>query len=122
MIDAAQKRARLKRRHRRVRKKVEGTPDQPRLCVYRSLKHLGAQVIDDMAGRTLVSASTLSEPLRKTLKQAGNREAAAKVGVLLAKRAKKAGVKRVSFDRGGRKYHGRIKAFAEAARKGGLQF
>ena len=122
MIDAAQKRARLKRRHRRVRKKVEGTPDQPRLCVYRSLKHLGAQVIDDIAGRTLVSASTLSEPLRKTLKQAGNREAAAKVGVLLAKRAKKAGVKRVSFDRGGRKYHGRIKAFAEAARKGGLQF
>jgi len=122
MIDAAQKRARLKRRHRRVRRKVEGTPDQPRLCVYRSLKHLGTQVIDDMAGRTLVSASTLSEPLRKTLKQTGNCEAAAKVGALLAKRAKKAGVKRVSFDRGGRKYHGRIKAFAEAARKGGLQF
>jgi large subunit ribosomal protein L18 len=122
MSDIKFKRAGLKRRHLRSRRRLAGTPERPRLSVYRSLKHIYAQVIDDVTGRTLVSASTLSEPLKGALKGTGNRDAAAKVGELLAARAKEAGIKAVCFDRGGRKYHGRIKALAEAARKGGLQF
>jgi large subunit ribosomal protein L18 len=122
MPDIKLKRAGLYRRHRRLRKRVEGTAERPRLSVYRSLKHIYAQVVDDVSGRTLVSASTLSEPLKGTLKGSGNRSAAAKVGELLAARAKEAGITAVCFDRGGRRYHGRIKALAEAARKGGLKF
>jgi large subunit ribosomal protein L18 len=122
MPDIKLKRAGLYRRHRRLRKRVEGVPERPRLSVYRSLKHIYAQVVDDVSGRTLVSASTLSEPLKGTLKGSGNRAAAAKVGELLAARAKEAGITAVCFDRGGRRYHGRIKALAEAARKGGLKF
>ncbi len=122
MADIRHKRARLKRRHQSLRHRVEGTPDRPRLCVYRSLEHIYAQVIDDLAGRTLASASTLSEPIKGELKSTGNCEAAAKVGELIAARAKEAGIKTVCFDRGGRKFHGRIKALAEAARKGGLAF
>lgn len=122
MSDIKLKRAGLYRRHRRLRKRVEGTPERPRLSVYRSLKHIYAQVVDDVSGRTLVSASTLSEPLKGALKGSGNRSAAAKVGELLAARAKEAGITAVCFDRGGRRYHGRIKALAEAARKGGLKF
>jgi len=110
------------RRRRRVRKKVEGSPERPRLSVYRSLKHIYAQVIDDYAGQTLVAASTMSKELKGKLKSTGNREAAAMVGQLLAERARKAKISAVCFDRGGRMYHGRIKALAEAARKGGLQF
>jgi large subunit ribosomal protein L18 len=116
------KRAGLKRRHLRLRRRVEGIPERPRLSVYRSLNQIYAQVIDDVAGRTLVSASTLSEPLKGTLKGTGNCAAAARVGELLAARAKEAGIAAVCFDRGGRRYHGRIKALAEAARKGGLKF
>ncbi|HUX02363.1 MAG: 50S ribosomal protein L18 [Phycisphaerae bacterium] len=122
MADVAKKRAGLSRRHRRVRKKVFGTPERPRLCVSRSLKHIYVQLIDDVAGRSLLAVGTLSEPLKGAMKSTGNREAAAKVGALVAERAKKAGITRVCFDRGGRKYHGRIKALADAARKGGLQF
>ncbi|HUU91723.1 MAG TPA: 50S ribosomal protein L18 [Phycisphaerae bacterium] len=122
MADIRHKRARLKRRHHSIRRRAEGTPARPRLCVYRSLKHIYAQVIDDVAGRTLASASTLSEPIKGELKSTGNCKAAAKVGELIAARAKEAGIQAVCFDRGGRKFHGRAKALAEAARKGGLDF
>ena len=122
MADIRDKRAALVRRHRSVRRRVMGTPQRPRLCVYRSLKHIYAQVIDDLSGRTLATASTLSEGLRGGLKGTGNCAAAAKVGELIAARAREAGIQAVCFDRGGRKYHGRIKALAEAARKGGLEF
>lgn len=122
MADIRHKWARLKRRHHSIRHRIEGTADRPRLCVYRSLKHIYAQVIDDLAGRTLAAASTLSEPIKGELKSTGNCDAAAKVGELIAARAKKAGIKAVCFDRGGRKFHGRIKALADAARKGGLAF
>ena len=122
MADIRQKRAGLKRRQQRLRRRLAGTPQHPRLNVYRSLQHIYAQVVDDVAGRTLVSASTLGEPLEGQLKSTGNCEAAAKVGELLAARAKEAGITTVCFDRAGRKYHGRVKALAEAARKGGLTF
>jgi large subunit ribosomal protein L18 len=122
MADIKKKRAHLLRRHLRLRRRLSGSPERPRLSVYRSLKHVYAQVIDDLSGRTLVSASTQSEALKGTLKSSGNSDAAAKVGELLAARAKEAGITAVAFDRGGRKYHGRIKALAEAARKGGLKF
>ncbi len=113
-----QKRKRLIRRHKRVRGTVQGTPDRPRLAVYRSLKHIYAQVIDDLAGKTLASASSRTAGLDKT----GNAEAAEAVGKLIAERAKDAGVTRVAFDRGGFRYHGRVKALADAARKSGLEF
>jgi large subunit ribosomal protein L18 len=122
MRDIKVKRAMLQRRHLRSRRRLEGTPERPRLSVYRSLKHIYAQVIDDVSGRTLVSASTLSEPLQGTLKSTGSCAAAAKVGELLAVRAQEAGIRAVCFDRGGRLYHGRVKALAEAARKSGLKF
>jgi large subunit ribosomal protein L18 len=122
MANVLKRRAGVQRRHRRVRKKVFGTPARPRLCVYRSVKHIYAQVIDDVAGRSLLTVSTLSEPLKGNLKSTSNRDAATQVGTLLAEQARKAGITAVCFDRGGRKYHGRVKALAEAARKGGLQF
>lgn len=122
MADIRVKRASLKRRHFRIRRKVEGTAERPRLSVYRSSKHIYAQVVDDIAGRTLAAVSTLSEGVKGAVKSTGNCEAAAKVVALLAEKAKAAGITAVCFDRGGRKYHGRVKALAEAARKGGLQF
>jgi len=122
MLDICEKRARLLRRRRHIRRRLFGTPERPRLSVYRSLKHIYAQIIDDTTGRTLVSASTLAKPLRDELAKTGDCEAAARVGALLAERAKAAGITAVCFDRGGRKFHGRIKALAEAARQGGLQF
>jgi large subunit ribosomal protein L18 len=122
MTAIKQKRAGLERRHLRLRRALQGTADRPRLSVYRSLKHIYAQVVDDLSGRTLASASTLSEPVKTAVKGTGNRAAAVKVGELIAARAKEAGITAVCFDRGGRKYHGRVKALAEAARKGGLQF
>jgi len=107
-----------KRRHNRVRKKVTGYPDRPRLAVYRSNRHMYAQVIDDFAGRTLVAASTL--------KDAGSNDdrlgAAKAVGEAIAGKAKDAGITTVTFDRGGFRYHGRVKAVAEGAREGGLEF
>ena len=100
-----------------------GSPERPRLSVFRSGKHIYAQVIDDYAGRTLASASSTSDEVRGTeLKNGGNVAAAEKVGAVIAERAKAAGVTKVAFDRGGRKYHGRIKALADAAREAGLQF
>jgi large subunit ribosomal protein L18 len=108
------------RRHFRVRKKVVGTTARPRLVVTRSTRHITAQVVDDAAGHTLASASTLDPSIRGT---EGDKTAHAKaVGTLLAQRAQAAGISAVVFDRGGNKYHGRIAALADAAREGGLQF
>jgi large subunit ribosomal protein L18 len=108
------------RRHRRVRKKVSGTEVRPRLAVFRSNKHIYAQVIDDVAGRTLAAASTADVSLKET--NGSNIDAATKVGSLVAERAKAAGVDKVVFDRGGFRYHGRVAALADAARAGGLEF
>ncbi len=110
------------RRRRRIRKKVFGTPQRPRLCVFRSLNHIYAQIIDDTKGHTLVSASTLDKELRDLPGHKGNKEFAAKVGELIAERALKAGITKVVFDRAGYKYHGCVKALADAARQKGLQF
>jgi len=114
--------AKRQRVHDRVRLSVSGTAERPRLCVYRSLDHIYAQVIDDRAGRTLVSASSADKDTKKTLKGGGNVAAAKVVGKNIAERAKAAGVVKVVFDRGGYKYHGRVKALADAAREAGLQF
>jgi large subunit ribosomal protein L18 len=114
--------AKRQRIHDRVRLAVSGTAERPRLCVYRSLDHIYAQVIDDRAGRTLVSASTADKETKKNLKGGGNVAAAKVVGKAIADRAKAAGVSKVVFDRGGYKYHGRVKALADAAREAGLQF
>ena len=120
MSDSAkQKREARIRRHRRVRKKVRGTAERPRLAVLRSNKHISAQVIDDRTGRTLAAASTHEADLRAN---GGNVDAATKVGARVAERAKAAGIEAVVFDRGGNLYHGRIKALADAAREGGLEF
>ncbi len=116
------KQAGLKRRQRRVRAKIRGTEERPRLRVTRSSAHIYAQVIDDIAGRTLVSASTLDPELRSEGKATGNKEAAKLVGELVGKRAKEAGIEEVVFDRGGRIYHGRIQALADGARSAGLKF
>ena len=110
------------RRHYRVRQKVSGTADRPRLCVFRSLNHIYAQVIDDSRGHTLVSASTLDAEIAGDSKGKSKTGRAEMVGTLLAKRAKEKKIGQVSFDRGGFKYHGRVKSLAEAARKGGLKF
>jgi large subunit ribosomal protein L18 len=105
-------------RHTRLRKKVEGATGRPRLAVFRSLKHISAQIIDDATGTTLAAASSLE----KGLKAAGNAEGAKKVGEELAKRAKGKGVTAVVFDRGGFRYHGRVASLADGAREGGLEF
>ena len=114
---AKQKRDARIRRHARVRKQVRGTAERPRLAVFRSNRHISAQVIDDRAGRTLAAASSNEADLREG---SGNKDSAAKVGKLVAERAKAAGVQAVVFDRGAYLYHGRVKAVAEGARAGGL--
>ncbi|MGE5581646.1 MAG: 50S ribosomal protein L18 [Bacillota bacterium] len=111
------------RRHVRLRKKIFGTSERPRLSVFRSLHHIYAQVIDDTKGQTLVTVSTLDPELRKSVAgKGGNIEAAKLVGTAIAKKAKEKGIKRVVFDRGGQIYHGRVEALATAAREGGLEF
>jgi large subunit ribosomal protein L18 len=110
------------RRHRRVRGKVEGSSQRPRLAVFRSNEHIYAQVIDDTQRCTLVSASTLETDLKTKLSSGANREASTEVGKLIAARSLAAGITKVVFDRGGNLYHGRIKALAEAAREAGLEF
>lgn len=105
-----------------VRKKIHGTPDRPRLSVYRSLNNIYAQVIDDISGRTIVQVSTLSPGLREALKSASPMEKSMRVGEELAKRALEHSITTVVFDRNGYRYHGRVKALAEAVRKGGLNF
>jgi len=108
--------------HRRIRKKISGTPERPRLAVFRSQAHIYAQVIDDDAGRTLCAASSLDKDLRADAKRGATVASAKKVGQLIANRAKEKGIEAVVFDRGGFQYHGRIKALADAAREGGLKF
>ncbi len=116
-----QRQAQLRmRRHRRVRKKVAGTAQRPRLAVYRSNRHVVAQVIDDETGRTLAAASSVEKDLRSG--DTGNKTGAAAVGRLVAERARAAGVSHVVFDRGGFRYHGRVAALADAARDAGLEF
>ncbi len=109
-------------RHMRVRNKISGTADRPRLSVYRSLNNIYAQIIDDVAQNTIVSASTLDGEIKGKLKGTGNKEAAKAVGELVAKRAIEKGIKVVVFDRGGYIYHGRVKELADAAREAGLEF
>ena len=110
------------RRRKRVRQKVSGTGNRPRLAVFRSLKHIYAQLIDDELGETVAEASTLSPELKDNLSNGGNIAAAESVGALIAKKAKQREIEGVVFDRGGHLYHGRIKALAEAARAEGLKF
>lgn len=118
MIQKVSRRAVRDRRHLRVREKVSGTAEAPRLCVFRSNKNIEAQIIDDTKGITLTSCSST----QLKLENGGNCEAAAKVGEALAKKALEAGIKKVVFDRGGYQYHGRVQALAEAAREAGLEF
>lgn len=121
MITKQDKNKVRKTRHLRIRKKLTGTAERPRLNIFRSNQHIYAQVIDDAQGVTVASASTL-DPELKAVVNGGNAEAAQKVGELVAKRAQEKGVKNVVFDRGGYLYHGRVKALAEAAREAGLEF
>jgi len=121
MDKTQEKRRKRLRRHRHVRRKLAGTAERPRMAIFRSLKHIYAQVIDDDAGKTIAAASTRSEELRGE-KSGGNVGAAKKLGALIAEKAKARGVSRVAFDRGGYKFHGRVKALAEAAREAGLSF
>lgn len=116
------KQAALARRHRRVRGKVSGTAERPRLCVTRTNTHIYAQVIDDRSGRTLAAASSNDTELRSSLKSGKNIDAAKVVGEAVGRRAVEAGVAEVVFDRGGRLYHGRVKALADGARSAGLKF
>ncbi|MCG8481880.1 MAG: 50S ribosomal protein L18 [Clostridia bacterium] len=109
-------------RHSRVRKKVFGTPEKPRLCVYRSTTNIYAQIVDDTKGGTIVSASTLDKEIKDEVKYGGNKAAAKVVGALIAKKAIEKGVETVTFDRGGYLYHGRIKELADGAREAGLKF
>jgi len=109
-------------RHKRIRKKVFGTSERPRLCVYKSLKYIYAQIIDDEKGHTLVAASSLEPEIKSRLSSTKSIEAAEYVGRVIAERAKEKGITKVVFDRGGYPYHGRVKALAEAARQAGLEF
>jgi len=120
MITSLDRAFERKRIHRRIRRKISGTAERPRLCVYRSLNHIYAQVIDDLRGTTLVAASTLEKEARGDT--GGNLGGAKLVGKMIAERAKEKGIGAVVFDRGGYLYHGRIKALAEAARENGLNF
>ena len=119
MVSKIDKKAQRQKRHVRVRSKISGTPERPRLCVFRSNANIYAQVIDDVNGVTLASASTLDKEFEGA---AGNCEAAKKVGAMGAQRAKEKGISVVVFDRGGCIYHGRVAALAEGAREGGLEF
>lgn len=110
------------RRHARLRKKVQGTPAKPRLSVFKSLSHIYAQLIDDSAGKTIVAASSREKDIKASIKHGGNVDAAKKVGASIAEKALGKNIKTVIFDRGGYKYHGCVKALADAAREKGLQF
>ena len=116
------KQASLRRRHTRVRGKISGTQDRPRLCVTRSNSNLYVQLVDDVTGKTLCGVSTLGADFKATNKNGANVEGAAALGEIVGKKAKEAGISKVVFDRGGNLYHGRVKALAEAAREAGLEF
>lgn len=109
------------RRHKSIRKKLRGTPERPRLAVYRSLRHLSAQVIDDVSGRTLCAITTASKEVADAIQKGSKSDVASGLGKLFGKRMKEAGIDRVVFDRGGYLYHGRIKAFADGAREAGVE-
>ena len=119
MVSNTDRKFERERRHKRVRNKISGTAERPRLCVFRSNSNITVQIIDDVAGNTLVSASTLEKEVKE---KHSNKVAAAEVGTLVAKRATEKNIKQVVFDRGGYIYHGVVKEVAEAARKGGLEF
>jgi len=114
--------AHRQRIHVRMRKRVAGTTERPRLCVHRTTRHIRAQVIDDLTGRTIVAASSLDKDVRDVIKGGGNVAASKVVGKIIAERAKAKGVEKVVFDRGGYQYHGRVQALADSAREAGLQF
>ena len=122
MIKKVSKNVVRQRRHLRVRRKISGTAECPRLNVFRSLSHMYAQIIDDTTGNTLVSASTLDKAIKDKIEFGGNKDAAKEVGKLVAEKALEAGIKEVVFDRGGYPYSGRVKELAEAAREAGLVF
>ena len=122
MITKTSKKERTRKRHFRIRTKVSGTKEKPRLVIYKSNKHLYAQLIDDIEAQTMLSSSTLQPDLKKELKKTWTKESAKKVGEMIAKNALTKGIKKVVFDRGGNRYHGKIMAFAEGARAGGLEF
>ena len=122
MFNVVTKRVQQVRRQLRVRRKLFGTSERPRLAVYRSSKHIYAQIIDDSAGRTLAAASTVEPDVRSQLKSGGNKQAAELIGQRLGKLAVEKGITKVAFDRRHYKYHGRVQALADAARKAGLQF
>lgn len=120
MFKKINRKAVRRKKHLRIRKNIIGTPESPRLAIYRSINHIYAQIIDDTKGATLAAASTLDNTLKG--KNGGNKEAAKKVGLLVAEKAQAKGIKKVVFDRGGLIYHGRVAALAEGAREGGLEF
>lgn len=122
MLKKADKNAKRLQRHKRVRRKVFGTPQRPRLCVFRSANNIYAQIIDDTKRVTLVAASSLEAEVKSAVNHTGNKEAAKKVGELVAKKAVEKGITEVVFDRGGYLYHGRIQELAEGAREAGLKF
>lgn len=122
MIKTANRKTKVQKRHQTIRVKLTGTTEAPRLAVYRSTKHIYAQLIDDVKGVTVASASTVDKDLKVKLGHGGNIEGAKAVGAAIAKKALKAGIKNVVFDRGGFLYHGRIAALADAAREAGLEF
>ncbi len=121
MSRTADRATQRQRRHRRVRRKVVGLPERPRLNVFRSLQHLHVQVIDDVAGRTVLGCSTQDDQLRLSAQQRGAIAGATALGALVAQKAKAQGIQRVVFDRGGYPYHGRVKALADAVRAGGIE-
>ena len=122
MLKANDKNKNRVERHKRVRKKISGTPEKPRLNVYKSNTNIYAQIIDDTEGKTLVQASSIDKELKETLKNGGNMEAAKAVGSLIGKRAKEKGIEKVVFDRNRYLYHGKIKELGDAAREAGLEF
>ena len=122
MISQTNKNENRHKVHRRIRRRISGSSDRPRMCVFRSLKHFYAQIIDDVEGRVIVSASTNDKSLRSQMVKGGNIAAAKEIGKIMAERAQTEGIKLVVMDRGGYLYHGRVQAFAEATRKAGLKF
>lgn len=122
IVSAVDRKEERQKRHKRIRKKVLGTPERPRLSVYRSLNHMYAQIIDDLKGHTIVAASSLDKEFKDDGPRKGNIRTAKKVGELIAKRALEKGIKKVVFDRSGYLYHGSVRALAEVAREAGLEF
>ena len=122
MIKKADKNELRKKKHMRIRNRISGTPERPRLNVYKSNKNIYAQIIDDVSGVTLVSASTVEAAIKNSVSYGGNKEAAKEVGKLIAQRAVEKDIKTIVFDRGGYIYHGRVKELADAAREAGLEF